>query len=249
LSEALVLVTRAAPIAVVELNRKSKRNALSMALRDQLEAALAGLEEDPEIKSVVLTGGTEFFCAGFDLQEMSETQLQALTHRALEFQERTLFFKKPLVTAVAGFALAGGFDLAMAGDVVVAAEGATFGRPEVLWGPNPLLCKVASRIGMVRAVQISLTGEKFPAERAKELGLVDRVVPLSELLATARSEAERLAVAPLETILAIKQAALTVPLLDPRGALSFEFGLTASLAVRGAMGQQLVAYTERTLKK
>src|SRR5512145_3251179 len=196
MSEALVLVTRAAPIAVVELNRKPKRNALSMALRDQLEAALAGLEEDPEIKSVVLTGGTEFFSAGFDLQEMGETQLQAFTHRALEFQERTLFFKKPLVTAVAGFALAGGFDLAMAGDVVVAAEGAIFGRPEVLWGPNPLLCRVAARIGTTRALQISHTAEKFPAERAKELGLVDRIVAREELLAEARAEAERMAVAP-----------------------------------------------------
>ena len=244
----LVLVSIDGSIATVELNRKSKRNALNMALRDALEGALTRLEEDRNVKAVILHGGPQFFCAGFDLQEMAETKMQSLMHRALEFQERTLFFKKPLVTAISGFALAGGFDLATAGDVIVAAEGSLFGRPEVQWGPNPLLVKVVGRIGVARATQISLSGEKFPAKRAKELGIVDRIVPPDQLLAAAREEAERISGPPLETLMAIKRAAMAVPFLEPRLAVDFEFGLTASLAVRGAMGAQLEAYTDKTLK-
>jgi enoyl-CoA hydratase len=247
--EPLVCVTEDLPIAVVELNRKEKRNALNVAMRDALEQELIRLEADDRVKVVVLWGGPDCFCAGFDLQEMLSTSFQALLHRAAEFQQRTLFYGKPLVTAVAGAALAGGFDLATGGDVIVAAEDAELGRVEVQWGANPTLCKLALRIGMARAVQLSLSGERFSAARAKELGVVDRVVPRAQLMEAAMEEARRLSVAPLQTILAVKRASIAVPFLDARAALDLELGLGAQLAVRGPLAAQLAAYTSRTLKK
>lgn len=248
MTEPLVRVTEEPPVAVVELNRKDKRNALSKALRDALEQALTRLETDDRIKTVVLWGGPEFFCAGFDLHEMT-ADIRSLVHRAVEFQRRTLFYGKPLVTAIAGAALAGGFDLATGGDVIVAADDAVLGRVEVQWGANPTLCRLSQRIGMARALQLSLSGERLSADRAKELGVVDRVVPKTQLMEAAMEEARKLSVAPLPTILALKRAALAVPFLDAHAALDLELGLGAQLAIGGPLGEQLADYTARTLKK
>jgi len=244
-SDSLVLVTEEPPLAVVELNRKRQKNALSMALRDELEAALGALEADSRVKAVILTGGAEAFSAGFDLKEVIETDFRAFAHRAVEFTEKTYFFKKPLVVAVAGPAFAGGFDLALSGDVIVAAEGASFGRPEIRFGINTLMTKLWLRIGMPKALQISLTGETLSAQEALAIGLVDRVVPAGELLPAARAEAERLARNPLSAVMAVKRAARTVPYLDVRSAIEYEFRLTGEIVAEGSVKQILRDYAKQ----
>ena len=238
----LLRVTTEPPLALVELDRKLQKNALSMALRDELEACLAALEGDDAIKAVVLTGGPDCFSAGFDLKEVLATDFRAFGHRAVEFTERTYFFGKPLVTAVGGPALAGGFDLALSGDVIVAADGASLGRPEIRFGINPLLTKLSQRIGMARALRLSLTGEILAAPQAHALGLVDRVVPAAELLAAAREEAERIARNPLPALLALKRAARAVPFMETRSAIEYEFGLTAELIAEGSVKRALRDY-------
>ena len=245
MSDSLVLVTEEPPLAVVELNRKRQKNALSMALRDELEAALGALEADSLVKAVILTGGGEAFSAGFDLKEVIETDFRAFAHRAVEFTEKTYFFKKPLVVAVAGPAFAGGFDLALSGDVIVAAEGASFGRPEIRFGINTLMTKLWLRIGMPKALQISLTGETLSAQAALAIGLVDRVVPAGELLPAARVEAERLARNPLSAIMAVKRAARTVPYMDVRSAIEYEFRLTGEIVAEGSVKQILRDYAKQ----
>ena len=245
MSDSLVLVTEEPPLAVVELNRKRQKNALSMALRDELEAALGALEADSRVKAVVLTGGGEAFSAGFDLKEVIETDFRAFAHRAVEFTEKTYFFKKPLVVAVAGPAFAGGFDLALSGDVIVAAEGASLGRPEIRFGINTLMTKLWLRIGMPKALQISLTGETLSAQEALAIGLVDRVVPAGELLPAARAEAERLARNPLSAVMAVKRAARTVPYMDVRSAIEYEFGLTGEIVAEGSVKQILRDYAKQ----
>jgi enoyl-CoA hydratase len=217
------------PLAIVQLDRPRQRNALSIALRDELEACLGALDADDAVRVVILWGGPECFSAGFDLKEVLATDFAAFAHRAVEFTERTCFFAKPLVTAVAGPALAGGFDLAISGDVIVAAESAVLGRPEVRFGINPLLAKLAQRLGMARALRLSLTGEILPAPRALGLGLVDRVVPAEALLAAAREEAGAMAANPLPALLAVKRAARALPGLGPRQAIEHEFRLTQEL--------------------
>ena len=245
MSDSLVLVTEEPPLAVVELNRKRQKNALSMALRDELEAALGALEADSRVKAVVLTGGGEAFSAGFDLKEVIETDFRAFAHRAVEFTEKTYFFKKPLVVAVAGPAFAGGFDLALSGDVIVAAEGASLGRPEIRFGINTLMTKLWLRIGMPKALQISLTGETLSAREALAIGLVDRVVPAGELLPAARAEAEQLARNPLSAVMAVKRAARTVPYMDVRSAIEYEFGLTGEIVAEGSVKQVLRDYARQ----
>ena len=245
MSDSLVLVTEEPPLAVVELNRKRQKNALSMALRDELEVALGALEADSRVKAVILTGGAEAFSAGFDLKEVIETDFRAFAHRAVEFTEKTYFFKKPLVVAVAGPAFAGGFDLALSGDVVVAAEGASFGRPEIRFGINTLMTKLWLRIGMPKALQISLTGETLSAQEALAIGLVDRVVPAGELLPAARAEAERLARNPLSAVMAVKRAARTVPYMDVRSAIEYELGLTGEIVAEGSVKQILRDYAKQ----
>ena len=245
MSDSLVLVTEEPPLAVVELNRKRQKNALSMALRDELEVALGALEADSRVKAVILTGGAEAFSAGFDLKEVIETDFRAFAHRAVEFTEKTYFFKKPLVVAVAGPAFAGGFDLALSGDVIVAAEGASFGRPEIRFGINTLMTKLWLRIGMPKALQISLTGETLSAQEALAIGLVDRVVPAGDLLPAARAEAERLARNPLSAVMAVKRAARTVPYLDVRSAIEYEFRLTGEIVAEGSVKQILRDYAKQ----
>ena len=245
MSDSLVLVTEEPPLAVVELNRKRQKNALSMALRDELEVALGALEADSRVKAVILTGGAEAFSAGFDLKEVIETDFRAFAHRAVEFTEKTYFFKKPLVVAVAGPAFAGGFDLALSGDVIVAAEGASLGRPEIRFGINTLMTKLWLRIGMPKALQISLTGETLSAQEALAIGLVDRVVPAGELLPAARAEAERLARNPLSAVMAVKRAARTVPYMDVRSAIEYEFGLTGEIVAEGSVKQILRDYAKQ----
>jgi enoyl-CoA hydratase len=238
--DALVLLTEEPPLAVLEMNRKRQRNALNVGLRDALEDHLIRLEGDDRIKAVVLTGGEDCFSAGFDMKEMLETEFRSLMHRAVEFAERTWFFPKPLVTAIGGHAYAGGFDLAMSGDVIVATEGSKLGRLEGRW-INPLLTKLALRIGMPKTVQLSLRAAVLTAEEALPMGVIDRVVPAGSLLEKAKAEALRLTEAALPTIMAVKRAARAVPFMDLHSAIEHEFGILSKLIVEGDTAEALRA--------
>ncbi|MDP1693674.1 MAG: enoyl-CoA hydratase/isomerase family protein [Burkholderiaceae bacterium] len=247
--EPLVIVKRIPPLAIVELNRKDKRNALNMALRDALEEALCALESDAAIKAVVLTGGDAFFCAGYDLQEMMDTDLRSLMHRSHEYTRITYFFKKPLVAAVAGFALAGGFDLALSADVIVAAAGAKLGRPEIGWGVNPLMSKLGLRIGFSNALRMTLQGATWQAEEARQAGLVDFVVAQTEILAAAVHQAELLAKHPLPALIATKRAAYAVATMSPEDAIAYELGVTAELVGAGTLNKNLRDYAASISRK
>lgn len=250
MSNDLVEVERTPPIAMLTLRRVEKRNALSMDLRDAIERALDALAFDDAIRAVVLTGGPEVFSAGFDMDEMVATDLRALFHRGVEFTEQTYFFPKPLVTAVGGAALGGGFDLALSGDVIVATEEAVLGRPEIGWGINPLMTKLWHRIGMTRALQISLRGEKLTASAALAAGIVDRVVPRADLRDAARAEARRFAdAAPLSALMATKRAARAIPQLEAKTAIAYEFGISAELAAEGTLKTKLTEYAARVRKR
>ena len=240
----LVEVQREGSIATVELHRKQKRNALDVALRDALETTLVGLEADDAVKVVILTGGEEMFSAGYDLAEMVGTDLGSLFHRGHEYTRVTSFFKKPLITAVAGFALAGGFDLALSGDIIIATEGTRLGRPEIRWGVNPLMSKLHLRMGFAPALRFTLKGEVVDAEDALALGIVDAVVRRHELIATARHEAEQIAAQPLPVLLAVKRAAYQVPTMTPLQAIEYEFGVTAELVQEGTPRRSLASYAK-----
>lgn len=190
---------RRGPVSVVRLNRPEARNALTPALVDALGAAIVEVDADPEVRAVVLTGtGTRAFCAGMDLRSFAGGELPSGTGdagvggylRLVQGEVAT-----PIVGAANGTAVAGGLELLLACDLVVASSEARFGLPEVQRGLFPAGggTFIGQRVPLAVALEMTLTGETIDAGRAYELGLVNRVVPPGDVLGDALALAERIA--------------------------------------------------------
>ena len=175
-------------VARITIDREARRNALSWAILAELRAALAGAKADDDVRVVVLTGaGERAFCAGADLTGMAAGAGFAALHDGRgELAElfRDLYgLGKPTIARVRGFALAGGFGLALACDLVVAADDAVFGTPEIelgLW-PHMITVPLIRAMAPKRALELMLTGRRVGADEAERLGFVTRVVPVVEL--------------------------------------------------------------------
>jgi enoyl-CoA hydratase/carnithine racemase len=175
-------------IATVTINRPERRNALSWAVMTELRAAFAAVKADPGVRVVVLTGaGDKAFCAGADLTGMAEGAGYASVHDARG--ELARLFRdmwelgKPVVARVRGYALAGGFGLALACDVVIAAEDAQFGTPEInvgLW-PYMITVPLCRSMPPKKALELMMTGRRVGADEAERIGFVNRVVPVDQL--------------------------------------------------------------------
>jgi enoyl-CoA hydratase/carnithine racemase len=200
-------------IALLRLNRPEARNALSPEVMELLAAELERLDPDPAVRCIVIAGSDEVFAAGADVKAMSERSFaEALRHPAAAFWRRVAAVKTPLVAAVSGYALGGGCELALTCDMIVASETAQFGQPEITLGIIPGgggSQRLARVLGKQRAMEYVLTGRRFDAETALQLGIVNKVAKkgrwLDEALELARTVAER---PPIAARLA-KQAVLT----------------------------------------
>ncbi|HEX9682459.1 MAG TPA: enoyl-CoA hydratase/isomerase family protein [Acidimicrobiales bacterium] len=194
----LVLVERPWDgVARLRLNRPEKRNALSIALRDQMSDALDTLADDTAVKTVVITGAGDVFSAGFDLREFEDTDPDhqaALWTSSERWHVTLLRFPLPLVAAVNGPALAGGFDLATMCDIRVAADVARFAHPEYSWGPV-VYAPLEVAVGGSVARELAFTGRELSAQEALDVHLVSRVVPPDELEAAAGELCGRIAAA------------------------------------------------------
>lgn len=193
-AEAVLLVERRGHLLIVTMNRPGQRNALNKQLRTALRETFDAFDEDPELRCAVLTGNGPAFCAGGDLKEMAAINMKVPGEDSLLMLGSKGRLKKPVVAAVNGYALAGGFLLAQDCDLAVAAETAQFGVTEAKRGRGspwaaPLISILPKRIMM----ELLLTGEPISAARAYEVGLVNRVVPRDELLAAAIAMAETIA--------------------------------------------------------
>ncbi len=188
-----LLVERRGAVEVLRLNRPRALNALSDALVAALVEAMEKADRDPDVRVLIVTGGEKVFAAGADIKGMAEADVvNMLGSDRLGQWERFRRIQKPVVAAVAGFALGGGCELAMSCDLIVAADDATFGQPEILLGVMPGAGgtqRLVRAIGKYRAMEYVLTGRRFTAAEAREWGLVNRVVPRELLL----DEALRLA--------------------------------------------------------
>jgi enoyl-CoA hydratase len=210
---ALLLVERPlAGVAVVTLNRPDAMNALSRALRQALHAALASLDADPEVKAIVLTGaGERAFTAGLDLKELSSDPLGMGAANAVSPAENpvraVLACSKPVVGAINGVAITGGFELALACDVLVCSANARFADTHARVGITPgwgLSQKLSRCIGPYRAKELSLTGNFLSAQQAYEWGLVNRVVPPDELMDVSLQLAQQMADVELDLLVVYK---------------------------------------------
>ncbi len=173
--------TPADGVAMLTLDRPDKKNALSIALRDELSDALDALAGDEAVKTVVVTGAGDVFSAGFDLREFQQPDLtDQLWASSDRFHATVLQFPLPLVAAINGPAIAGGFDLAVMCDIRVAADTARFSHPEIEFG-DVVYGPLHDIVGGGLARELCFTGRVVDAQEAKALGLVSSVVPADAL--------------------------------------------------------------------
>ena len=206
-----VRVERDEAIATIRLDRPPM-NALNAQVQDELAAAAAQVGADHAIRAVVVYGGGKVFAAGADIKEMADASYARVAEDSRRLQAAfTAVAKipKPVVAAVSGYALGGGLELALCADFRVAGEGARLGQPEMLLGVIPGAGgtqRLPRLIGPARAKDIIYTGRFVPAAEAREIGLVDKVVPDAEVYQAARDLVARYATGPALALRAAKQA-------------------------------------------
>jgi enoyl-CoA hydratase len=206
-----ILVERRGKVGIVTLNRPKALNALNAALIAELGLALDDFEADPGIGAIVLTGSEKAFAAGADIKEMADkTYMQAYGEDFItRGWERVAQCRKPVVAAVAGFALGGGCEVAMMCDIVIAAENARFGQPEINLGTMPGAGgtqRLPRFIGKAKAMDLCLTGRMMDATEAERAGLVSRIVPADKLLAEAIGVAERISELSVPIAMMVKES-------------------------------------------
>jgi enoyl-CoA hydratase len=206
-----ILVERQGPVGIVTLNRPQALNALNAALIAELGQAFDELEGDSGIAAIVLTGSDKAFAAGADIKEMAEkTYIEAYAEDFItKGWERVAQCRKPVIAAVAGFALGGGCEIAMMCDIVIAAEGARFGQPEINLGTMPGAGgtqRLPRFIGKAKAMDLCLTGRMMDAAEAERLGLVSRIVPADKLRAEAIAVAAKIAELSVPIAMMVKES-------------------------------------------
>jgi enoyl-CoA hydratase len=196
-----IKVIREAPIATVQLDRPEVLNALSEELMDELVAALEALDNEAEIRCIVLTGNEKAFAAGADIRTsfVEATPASMLEQDLTTRWERVRRIRKPIIAAVSGYCLGGGCELAMTCDIIVASETAQFGQPEVNLGIIPGAGgtqRLTRVVGKYRAMELILTGRRIKADEAKAIGLAAQVYPAASYLEDAKALARTIAEKP-----------------------------------------------------
>lgn len=207
-----VISERDGPVGIVTINRPKQLNALSATVLTEIAAALEAHDADDEVRAIILTGGTEVFAAGADLKEFAaRTTADMMTSNRVTLFDRVRGIGKPVIAAVSGYALGGGCEVAMLCDMIVASETAKFGQPEISVGLMPGAGgtqRLVRTIGKAKAMEMVLTGAPIDAETAERIGLVNRVVPVDQLLDEAKALALRIASKPPISVRFTKQAVL-----------------------------------------
>ena len=192
-----IIVERHDRVCLVRLNRPQALNALNAELIDELNQALDAFEADADLGCLVLTGSDKAFAAGADVKEMqAKTYMEAYLEDFISKWERLTRTRKPVIAAVAGFALGGGCELAMMCDFILAADNARFGQPEIRIGTIPGAGgtqRLTRFVGKSKAMELCLTGRMMDAAEAERSGLVSRVLPLADLVPEALKAAATIA--------------------------------------------------------
>jgi enoyl-CoA hydratase len=205
-----IIVETKGRVGIIRLNRPQQLNALNLALKDELTQAIDAFEADDKIGCMLITGNDKAFAAGADIKEMADkTFIEAYLGDFVGNWDRIARARKPVVAAVAGFALGGGCEIAMQCDIIIAADTAKFGQPEIKLGVIPGIGgtqRLARAVGKAKAMDMILTGRMMDAAEAEKSGLVARVVPAANLMEEAMKVAEVIANFSLPSVLAGKEA-------------------------------------------
>jgi enoyl-CoA hydratase len=192
-----ILTETDAGVGIIRLNRPKALNALNAELIAELSAALDAFEADNAIGCIVITGSEKAFAAGADIKQMADGQFADFYRRdPFSNLERVPRCRKPVIAAVAGYALGGGCELAMMCDFIIAAENAKFGQPEITLGVMPAWGgsqRLTHAVGKAKAMDLCLTGRMMDAAEAERAGLVARIVPADKLMEEALAAAKKIA--------------------------------------------------------
>ena len=237
-------------VALVTLDRPAALNALSFALLAELADTLETLDRDPACRAIVITGsGDRAFAAGADIRELAEqTPMTLVVDDEFRTWDRIARIRTPIVAAVRGFALGGGCELAMSCDMIVAAEDAQFGQPEIRLGVMPGAGgtqRLTRAIGKARAMEMVLTGRNMSAREAEAHGLVTQVVPAEETLEAALSLADRVAAMAPVAVIAAKEAVNRAFELPLTAGIEFERRNFFLLFASEDQTEGMAAFTEK----
>jgi enoyl-CoA hydratase len=244
-----ILVETRGRVGVIRFNRPQALNALNTKTSAEVSAALDALEADAGIGCIVLTGSDKAFAAGADIKEMSgQSYMDMFLGDFAASWDRLARTRKPVIAAVAGFALGGGCEIAMMCDLIVAADNAKFGQPEIKLGVIPGIGgtqRLTWAVGKSKAMDMILTGRMMDAQEAERSGLVARVVPLADLMDETMKIADAIAGMSLPAVMVAKEAvnrAFEVPLSE--GA-RFERRVFHSLFATGDQKEGMAAFVEK----
>lgn len=191
-----ILVDREGAVGVITLNRPDALNALNTALMMELNDAVTKFEDDDAIGCLVITGSEKAFAAGADIKEMQpKTYMEAYREDFFHDWEKVARCRKPVIAAVAGYALGGGCELAMMCDFIIAADNARFGQPEITLAVMPGIGgtqRLTRLIGKSKSMDLCLTGRMMDAEEAERAGMVSRIVPVADLKDEAMAAAQKI---------------------------------------------------------
>jgi enoyl-CoA hydratase len=206
-----ILVETHGKVGLIRLHRPKQMNALNDALMDELGAALDGFEADENIAAIVITGSEKVFAAGADIAAMKDWGYMDVykSDYITRNWERVKTCRKPVIAAVAGYALGGGCELAMMCDIILAADNAQFGQPEIRLGVVPGAGgtqRLPRAVGKAKAMDLCLTARMMDAAEAERAGLVSRVIPAQKLLDEALATAEKIAGFSLPVVMMIKES-------------------------------------------
>jgi enoyl-CoA hydratase len=244
-----ILVETRGRVGLIRLNRPQALNALNRALLRELGEAVDAFDADAKIGCMVITGSDKAFAAGADIKEMADkTFIEAFLGDLAATWDRVAHVRKPVIAAVAGFALGGGCELAMECDIIIAADNAKFGQPEIKLGIIPGIGgtqRLPRAVGKAKAMDLILTGRMMDAQEAERSGLVARLVPLASLLDEALKVADAIASLSLPSVLAAKEAVNRAFETSLAEGVRFERRLFHSLFATADQKEGMTAFVEK----
>ncbi len=237
-------------IALIRLNRPEALNALNAKLMSELTAALAAADANDKVRCIILTGSDKAFAAGADIKEMADRSFVDVfgSDFFAPESEAILRVRKPMIAAVAGYALGGGCELAMICDFIIAADTAKFGQPEINLGVVAGLGgtqRLTRFVGKSKSMDMHLTGRNMDAAEAERCGLVSRVVPAKDLIPEARKAAAKIAEKSALTVMAVKEAVNRSYETTLREGLLFERRLFHALFATEDQKEGMAAFLEK----
>ncbi len=249
-----LIVEKKKKYAVIKLNRPHEMNAITKEMHRELYDVFTNMETDSDVRAVVLTGGEYVFSAGMDIKEMNslpDKESDEFLKSMIKYLKKIYAFKKPVIAAVGGIALGGGFNLVTVCDLVVASESAIFCHPELKFGFNPFFYPLSQIVGITKAKEIVMLGEPIGANEALKLGLINKVEPPERFMEVAESIADTLSQRSPRAFEELKNLCSIVPRMDKMAAMDIESSICALLFTRDERKEQMkeVLSKDKTRKK